>query len=115
MHLQIVDKDGKEVPVAIHFHHGLTTAKPTSSAPFGIATDMTICSLHTGPCEFKEGVNKCLASNTFTSASVRNPKDAPNRMEARKQALAHTIKQMHKTERKQVWEQYFKISPKSKN
>ena len=115
MHLQIVDKDGKEVPVAIHFHHGATTSKPTSAFPDGVLTDMTICSVHKGECEFEDKTGKCIAPGVFTSSSVRNPKDAPNRMSARKQALAHAMKPINKKEREQIWEQYFKVSPKSKN
>lgn len=117
MHLQIVDVvSGKETPVAIHFHHDVTAAKPTSSAPHGVLTDMTICSVHKGPCQFaEEGKGKCIAFDVYTSQSIRNPKDAPNRVAARKQALARTIKRMAWEERKQIWEQYFKISPKSKS
>lgn len=115
MHLQIVDKEGKETSVSIHFQHGKTTAKPTSAHPEGLLTDMTICSVHKGECEFQDKTWKCITPGVFTSSSIRNPKDAPDRVAARKQALAHTIKQIDKTERKQIWEQYFKISPKSKN
>lgn len=115
MHLQIADKDGQTVPVSIHFQHLETAARPTSANPFGTLTDMTVCSVHKGPCEFKDEKGPCIAHGTLTSIAVRNPKDAPNRIAARKHALAHTIQKIDKTERKQIWEQYFKISPKSKN